>query len=241
MLFILGTEGRPQRLQYVGFGTPEDFYLAHDIGGAPNYEHVLNVKIEGGNVPHSGATISFQEFNDDQALRPSSARVLGDYDGYAAQTVEMSVVKEILHETMSVLAPFQAGQKNSQTVTIDGDDLSCSRYNGEDYFYALLNGTYAITGTIFKHQFSQFLFSGDCNQVDRLKGSIHQVPVNIRMSPYTATRCEKGGSWSCRQYGCYQYQVEYVDLIFSNRLKLSSEVHTSQDQAKRLHSGHCAS
>jgi hypothetical protein len=123
---------------------------------------------------------------------------------------------------------------------VNGNDLSCSRYNGEEYFYVELNGKYQIPKTEFTHHFDSFLFSGSCAQVDSLKGSQHKVAVMLRSFPYNATICERGGSWYCHQHGCYGYRVEYVDLLFANGLKLSSEVHTPQDEARKIHDGQCS-
>lgn len=130
--------------------------------------------------------------------------------------------------------------QSNHSMNVNGDDLSCDRYNGEDYFYAELNGQYVIENTKFSHHFSRFLFSDSCAQVDDLKGRTHKVDVKIKAQPYNATICERGGSWYCQQYGCYSYRVEYVDILFPNGLKLSSEVHTPLDEAVKLHNGQCA-
>ena len=151
--------------------------------------------------------------------------------------LEMSIVAIMMGSSAS---PSNAQSNNKQhIIKINGDDLSCSRYNGEEYFYAKLNGNHKIPETVFDHGFSKFLFSDSCAQVDDLKGMTHDAVVNVNAQPYEATICERGSIWYCQQYGCYMYRVEYVDLNFSNGLKLSSEVHTASDDATKIHDGRC--
>ena len=150
------------------------------------------------------------------------------------------IIVAILAAAIQGSTAFSQSNPEQQTIKVNGDDLSCAAYNGENYFYAELSGEYKIRGTIFSHHFTRFLFSDSCSQVDGLRGSTHETKVKVKAFPYQATICESGGSWYCRQYGCYQYRVEYVDMTFPNGLTLKSEVHTPLEEAVKIHDGQCS-
>lgn len=88
---------RPQDLTYVVFGKPKDYYLAHSIGGAPNYEQVLEIDIEKDvNLPEGKEVVISR--NIDNSPLPESSHATGEVDIYYAFKFNFFVKKEYIME-----------------------------------------------------------------------------------------------------------------------------------------------